>query len=72
MIGARQLALVTECQVFQLLGQMRTQEGSLLPHVDVCCLGFHHIPSICGDNGCPHSFTHVERASKNGLLEVRW
>jgi hypothetical protein len=47
-IGTHQLALVTECQVFQLLGQMHTQEGSLLRCVDVCCLGFHHIPSMWG------------------------
>ena len=71
MIGARQLALLAECQVFQLLGQMRTQGRSLPRRVDVCCLGFRHIPSMCGDKVCPHSLTHVERAGKNGLVEAR-
>jgi hypothetical protein len=72
MIGARQLALFAECHVIQLLGQMRTQGRSLLRRVDVCCLGFRHIPSMCGDKVCPHSFTHVDRPGKDGLLEVRW
>ena len=71
MIGARQLALVADCQVFQLLGQMRTQGRSLLRRVDVCCLGFRHTPSMCGDKFCPHSFTHIERAGEDGLVEVR-
>jgi hypothetical protein len=71
-IGTHQLALVTECQVFQLLGQMHTQGGSLLRCVDVCCLGFHHIPSMWGTRSVHTSFTHVERAGKDGLLEVRW
>src|SRR4029077_12843907 len=63
MIGARQLTLFAERHVFQLLCQMRTQVCSLLHCVDVCCLGFHHIPSMWETRSAPTlSLTSSERA----------